>query len=438
MKEKGQLILFPHTAVVADNHLIIGGCDTVELAEEFGTPLYIFDEATLRHKCAEYRDGFSKHFHDSLICYACKAFISRALARIFNEEGLGLDVVSGGELSIAKSTGFPMERVYFNGNNKSRDELETAIDWGVGCIAVDNFHELSMLDELAPGIRDGERTKILIRISPGIDPHTHAHLKTGLIDSKFGFPLPLAEEAITEAMASSSLELAGLHYHIGSQILDLAPFKQAIDLALDFAADMDNKHGFKLKELNIGGGLGIAYTEEQQPPSVDMFAEAIANALKVKCNQLDIQPPRLIVEPGRSITGQAGVAIYTIGAVKDIEGVRKYVSVDGGMGDNIRPALYGAKYQAIVANRVEDQNRERVTVAGKFCESGDILISDIDLPALASGDILAVPCCGAYCLSMASNYNSSLKPAIVLVNDSDARLIQRRETYEDLMRCDMV
>lgn len=438
MKDKEQLPLFPHTAAVADNRLLIGGCDTVELAGEFGTPLYIFDEATLRQRCTEYRDEFNTRYHDSLVCYACKAFINRALARIFDEEGLGLDVVSGGELTIAKSAGFPMKRVYFNGSNKSGEELKAAMGWGVGCIVVDNFHELSMLSELAVGMHDAKRSKILIRISPGIDPHTHAHLKTGLIDSKFGFPLLLAEEAIIAVMESPFLELAGLHHHVGSQILDLAPFEQAIGLALDFAADMHSKHGIELKELNIGGGLGIAYDEEQQPPAVDVFAETLCNTITTKCGELGILPPRLIVEPGRSIIGQAGLAIYTVGAIKDIKGVRKYVSVDGGMGDNIRPALYGAEYKAIVANRVEGANRERVTVAGKFCESGDILIRDIDLPALASGDILAVPCCGAYCLSLASNYNTSLRPAIVMVKDGDARLIRRRETYDDLMRCDLV
>jgi len=431
------LILFPQTTTIADNRLVIGGCDAVGLADEFGTPLYIFDEATLRQKCAEYRDGFKKHYQDNLICYACKAFINRALARIFHEEGLGLDVVSGGELAIARSVDFPMERVYFNGNNKSREELQSAIDCGVGCIVVDNPHELSMLNKLASGSGDAKRIKILIRISPGIDPHTHTHLKTGLIDSKFGFPLPLAEQAIIEAMESPCLELAGLHYHIGSQILDLAPFEQAIVHALDFSTEMGSKHGFKLKELNIGGGLGIAYADEQQPPTVGLFSEAIANVIKTQCSNVGIQPPRLIVEPGRSIVGQAGVAIYTAGAIKDIEGVRKYVSVDGGMGDNIRPAMYGAEYNAVVANKVENGNRERVTVAGKYCESGDILISDIDLPMLSPGDIIAVPCCGAYCLSLASNYNSSLKPAIVLVKDGEARLIRRRETYEDLMRCDL-
>lgn len=430
-------MLFPQTTSVADNRLFIGGCDTTLLAESFGTPLYVFDDATLRQRCTAYRDGFSKHYQNSLVCYACKAFINRALVRIFHEEGLGLDVVSGGELAIARSVDFPMERVYFNGNNKSREELQSAIDCGVGCIVVDNPHELAMLSELASGSGDAKRTKILIRISPGIDPHTHAHLKTGLIDSKFGFPLPFAEEAVAEAMESPALELAGLHYHIGSQILDLAPFEQAIGHTLDFAAEMGSKHGFKLDELNIGGGLGIAYSDEQQPPTVDIFAETIANAIETKCGGLGIQPPRLIVEPGRSIVGQAGVAIYTVGAIKDIEGVRKYVSLDGGMGDNIRPALYGAEYDAVVANKVEDGNRERITLAGKFCESGDILISDIDLPELSPGDIIAVPCCGAYCLSLASNYNSSLKPAIVLVKEGDARLVRRRETHEDLMRCDI-
>jgi len=432
------LTLFPRTATVAGNHLIIGGCDTVDLAGEFGTPLYVFDETTLRQRCADYRDGFNKRYPDSLVCYACKAFINRALARIFDEEGLGLDVVSGGELAIARSAGFPMGRVYFNGNNKSRDELEAAIGSGVGCIVVDSFHELKMLGDIVPGSSSEKPLKILIRISPGIDPHTHAHLKTGLVDSKFGFPLPHAEKAIVEAMATPGLDLAGLHYHIGSQILDLAPFGQAAGLVLDFAADMASKHGFELKELSIGGGLGIAYSEGQQPPAVDAFAETIAGIITTKCGEFGIRPPRLVVEPGRSVVGQAGVVLYTVGAAKEIEGVRKYVSVDGGMGDNIRPALYGAEYDAVVASNVEGANSERVTLAGKFCESGDILIRDVELPALSPGDIIALPCCGAYCLSLASNYNSSPRPAIVLVGDGAARLIRRRETYEDLMRCDLV
>jgi len=430
------LRLFPQTTQVEKNHLVIGGCHTGELASEFGTPLYIFDEVTLRGKCAEYREGFAQRYPNSLVIYACKAFINRALAQLFKEEGLGLDVVSAGELAIAKSVGFPMAQVYFNGNNKSRQELELAMGWGVRRIVVDNSYELSLLDEVAreAGVRQG----VLLRLSPGVDPHTHAHLTTGAIDSKFGFPMAQAEEALTEVMSSSSFELIGIHFHIGSQIFDLSPYKQAIEIVLDFAAKMGSKHGFKLKELSTGGGLAIAYTEDTPSPATSEFAEAITATLIEKIEALGLEPPRLIVEPGRSIVGGAGVALYTVGAIKEIAGVRKYVSVDGGIADNIRPALYGAKYEAIVANKVADENLERVTVAGKFCQSGDILIQDIHLPKLEPGDVIAVPCCGAYCLSMASNYNASLKPAIVLVKDGKARLIRRRESYEDLMNCDII
>ena len=430
------LRLFPQTTQVEKNHLFIGGCDAVALAGEFGTPLYVFDETTLRGKCAEYRGEFAQRYPDSLVIYACKAFINRALAQLFEEEGLGLDVVSGGELAITKSAGFPMGRVYFNGNNKSRQELELAIGWGVERIVVDNFYELSLLNEIAK--EAGTRQEILLRLSPGVDPHTHAHLTTGAIDSKFGFPMAQAEEALTSAMSSSFTELIGIHFHIGSQIFELSPYKQAIEVVLDFAAEMRNKYGFKLEELSTGGGLAIAYTEDSPSPTIGEFAEAIASTLSLMSEKLGLEPPRLIAEPGRSIVGQAGVALYTVGAIKEITGVRKYISVDGGIADNIRPALYGAKYGAIVANKVADENLERVTVAGKFCQSGDILIQDIDLPKLEPGDIIAVPCCGAYCLSMASNYNASLKPAIVLVKDGKARLIRRRESYEDLMNYDII
>ena len=430
------LRLFPQTTQVEKNHLVIGGCDVGELASEFGTPLYIFDEVTLRGKCAEYREGFAQRYPNSLMIYACKAFINRALAQLFKEEGLGLDVVSAGELAIAKSVGFPMAQVYFNGNNKSRQELELAMGWGVRRIVVDNSYELSLLDDIAR--KAGARQGILLRLSPGVDPHTHAHLTTGIIDSKFGFPLAQAEEALTRVMSSSSFELIGIHFHIGSQIFELAPYKQAIEIVLDFAAKMGSKHGFKLKELSIGGGLAITYTEDSPAPTIGEFAEAITATLLEKNEALGLEPPRLIVEPGKSIVGPAGVALYTVGAIKEIPGVRKYVSVDGGIADNIRPALYGAKYEAIVANKVADENLERVTVAGKLCQSGDILIKDIDLPKLEPGDIIAMPCCGAYCLSMASNYNASLKPAIVLVKDRKARLIRRRESYEDLMNCDII
>jgi len=431
-----RISLFPQTAQVEKNHLIIGGCDTVALVNEFGTPLYVFDEATLRGKCAKYRKEFSQRYPDTLIIYACKAFINRALAQIFKEEGLGLDVASDGELTIAKSVDFPMERIYFNGNNKSRQELELATRWGVGRIIVDNFYELSLLEDVAK--EAGVRQDIFLRLSPGVDPHTHAYLTTGAQESKFGFPMAQAEEAITRAISSSFLELIGLHFHLGSQIFELESYREAIGIVLRFAAEMTSKYGFKFEEFSPGGGLGIAYTEDSPAPTIAEFAEVIASNLVDKAKELDLEPPRLIVEPGRSIVGPAGVALYSVGATKEIPGLGKYASVDGGMADNIRPALYGSRYEAVVANKAEDQDWERVTIAGRFCESGDILIKDIDLPKLEPGDIIAIPGSGAYCLSMASNYNASLKPAIVLVRDGMARLIRRRQSYEDLMSHDII
>ena len=415
---------------------MIGGCDAVALAAEFGTPLYVFDELTLRGKCAEFRDEFASRHPGSLVAYACKAFINRALAQVFKEEGLGLDVASGGELSIARSVDFPMEKVHFNGNGKSQSELRLAIECGVSRVVVDNFDELSLLSRVAAeaGVRQG----ILLRLSPGVDPHTHEYIATGVVDSKFGFPRVQAGEAVAQAVASSSLELKGLHFHIGSQILEFEPYRKAIAIVMRLAAEMGREHGFALAELSTGGGLGIAYSEDSPAPTVAEFAQAIATSLREEAEALDVEPPRLIVEPGRSIVGQAGVAVYTVGSTKDVPGVRRYVSVDGGMADNIRPALYQARYEAVVANKVQGEDSELVTIAGKFCESGDILIRDIELPRIEPGDIIAVPCCGAYCLAMASHYNAALAPAVVLVKDGRARLIRRRESYDDLMSHDLI
>ncbi|MFA5366794.1 MAG: diaminopimelate decarboxylase [Dehalococcoidia bacterium] len=433
------LKLFPSTAKVNKGRLTIGGCDTVALVKEFGTPLYIFDEAALRGRCSEYRKAFQKRYPDSTISYACKAYINKALAQLFNEEGLSLDAVSAGEIAIAKEMGFPMRRVYFNGNNKSRAELEEAVAWGVKYIIVDNFHELSMLNEVAKAAK--VRQDILLRLSPGIDPHTHAYLTTGNVDSKFGFLMRQAGDAVSKAMSSKWLNLVGLHFHIGSQLFDLKPYLKSIKVVVDFAAAMKRDNGFEMRMLVTGGGLGIAYLSEHEPPSVDDFAETITSNVIKRCKAAKLELPHLVVEPGRSIVGQAGVALYTVGAIKEIEGVRKYVLVDGGMSDNIRPSLYGAKYEAIIANKAGESGKaktETVTIGGKYCESGDILISDIDMPKIETGDIIAVPCCGAYCLSMASNYNASLKPPIVLARDGKAKLIRRRETYKDLTKCDMV
>ncbi|MFW6125789.1 MAG: diaminopimelate decarboxylase [Chloroflexota bacterium] len=431
-----RISLFPHTAQVNErNQLVVGGCTMSALAREFGTPLYVFDESTLRSKCAEYREAFGRRYPDCLVAYACKAFINRALAQIFKEEGLGLDVASGGELFIGQSVGFPMGRVYFNGNNKSRSELELAVRSGVGRIVVDNLYELSLLTEVAA--KAGRSQGILLRVSPGVDPHTHAYIATGVVDSKFGFPMGQVEEAIARSMAGSSIRLHGIHFHIGSQIFELEAYRKAVAVVVGLAAEMNPKHGFLLEEVSTGGGLAISYTEESAAPGVEEFADTVTSSLLDEGKEHGMKPPRLVVEPGRSMVGQAGVALYTAGAVKGIPSVRKYVSVDGGMADNIRPALYQAQYRAVVADRVEGDT-ERVTIAGKFCESGDILIRDIDLPEIGPGDVIAVPCCGAYCQAMASNYNAALAPAIVLVKDGNARLIRRRQTYNDLVSHDVV
>jgi diaminopimelate decarboxylase len=430
------LAILPHTAQVNNNdHLLIGGCDVVGLAQEFGTPLYVFDEATLHQRCAEYRQEFGSRYPNSAVIYACKAFINRSLAQILKEEGLGLDVVSAGELAIAKSVDFPLDRVYFHGNNKTREELELALEGGVGRIVVDNLYELSLLNEVAG--RAGVVQDILLRLTPGIDPHTHRYIATGAIDSKFGFPLAQAEEALAWALEAENLNSIGLHVHLGSLIRELEPYHKAVEIVLEFAAKMRNKFGFELLEFSPGGGFAVQYTLDIPAPATADYAEAITSTLLGRAKELGLAPPKLVVEPGRAIVGRAGVALYRVGATKDIPGIRKYVFIDGGMGDNIRPALYGSKYEAIVANKAMDENVEVVTIAGRFCESGDVLIRDIGLPKVVPGDIIAVPVSGAYSLPMASNYNASLRPAIVLVKEGKAKLIRRRETYEDLMRCDL-
>ena len=436
-EQVSRIPLFPLTAEVNDQgHLMIGDCDTVELAAEFGTPLYLFDEFSLRSQCAEFKTEFGQRYADTTVIYACKAFINKALLLLLKQEGLGLDVVSGGELGFAHSVGFPLDKVYFHGNNKSAEEISLALEWGVGHIVVDNFHELKMLGEIARG--KGYRPDILLRISPGVDPHTHKYTITGNVDSKFGFPLSIGEEAVVAAMSMPEINLLGLHFHIGSQIAETEPYQQAIGFILNFAAEMKQKHGFELRELDVGGGVAIQYTLDFPVPPVSVYGEAIASNIIGRCQKLKLVLPRLIIEPGRSIVGRAGVALYEIGAVKEIPDIRCYVCVDGGMGDNIRPALYGAKLEAVIANRMRAKEAGKYTIAGKFCESGDILIRDISLPQPVSGDILAVPGCGAYSIPQSSNYNAFFLPAIVLVKDGKARPIRRRETLEDLTRCDLV
>jgi diaminopimelate decarboxylase len=431
-----KLVLLPSTAEVNNKgHLLIGGCDAIELAAEFGTPLYVFDELGIRNKCAEFKREFGSRYADTTVIYSAKAFINQALARLLNEEGLGLDVISAGEMSIARSAAFPMDRVCFPGNNKSAEELRLALEWGVGRIVVDNFHELELLGEIAE--ERGANPDILLRLSPGVDPHTHNYIVTGNLDSKFGVPMADAEEALTTALSMPQIKLRGLHFHIGSQIAELEPYQQAIDIVLGFAAKMKNKHGFEMEELSIGGGFAVQYTLDSPVPPISAWAEALTSNISIGSRMLGLAQPRLVVEPGRAIVAQSGVALYTVGVIKDIPGVRRYVSVDGGMADNIRPALYGARHEVVAANKVGEKETEKVTIAGKFCESGDIIIKDAKLPPLAVGDILAVADCGAYAIPLASNYNAALKPAIVLVKEGKARLIRKRETFDDLTRHDL-
>jgi len=434
-----ELAPFPLTAEVNNQgHLVIGGCDVVDLANEFGTPLYLFDEQTLRHKCREFKGEFCKYYPDTLVIYASKAFLNKALALIFKEEGLGLDVVSGGELSIAHSVDFPLDKVYFHGNNKTPEELNLALDLGVGRIVVDNFYELELLNKLAK--ERGISQDILLRLTPGVDPHTHQYTTTGTIESKFGFPLATgqAEEAVNQALSASNLNLLGFHFHLGSPVSEVQPYELAIELILRFTQEMGKKFDLNLSEFDIGGGFAVPYTLDSKVPTIADYAGALTGKLNSLISGLGLSRPRLIIEPGRAIVGQAGVAIYKVGAIKEIPGVKKYVCVDGGMSDNIRPALYGAEYEALVANKALETERDMVTIAGKLCESGDILVKDINLAPAHSGDIMAIPVCGAYSIPLASNYNALPRPAIVMVKESRAHLIRRRETYQDLMNLDLI
>jgi diaminopimelate decarboxylase len=436
-EKQPRISLFPASAVInAKNHLEITECDTVDLASGFGTPLYVFDETALRSKCNEFKSEFNKYYAHTKIIYAGKAFLDEAVAIILKEEDIGLDVVSIGEAGIGRSVAYPMGKVYFHGNNKSAPELAQALKWGIGRIVVDNFYELELLNEIAREMKC--KPDILLRLAPGVDPHTHKYLSTGVVDSKFGFPLSQGGGAVSRALSMPNLNLIGLHCHIGSSIFEVAPYIEAIDHMLSFASEMKQKYEFSLKEFDIGGGYPVQYTVDCPAPPITAFAQAISVKIGSKCKELEMELPVLIVEPGRSIVARSGFALYTVGAIKDIPGIRRYVSVDGGMGDNIRPAIYGSRYEALVANKAGDPDMEKVTIAGKFCESGDILIQDIMLPVLQPGDILAVPVCGAYCIPMASNYNASLKPAIVMLKDGKARLVRRRETLTDLVRNDLI
>jgi diaminopimelate decarboxylase len=430
-----RMAVFPQTAEVNQkDHLIIGGCDTVELAREFGTPLYIFDETEIRSRCREFKTEFGRRYPKTTVSYSPKAFMAKAMIKLVEQEGLDLDVVSDGELAFARATGFPADRIHFAGNNKSAEELELAVKEGIGHIVVDNLPELDMLIKIA-GRR---KVNILLRLNPGVDPHTHKYTTTGIADSKFGLPKADWDEAVTTALAAKNLNVDGLHFHIGSGLFEYEPYLKSLDVVLEYAAAIRDKYGFQTKLLSIGGGFGAQYVVAAVPPPVADFAEAIVNSFNARCRELKLETPQLMIEPGRKIVATAGVAIYTVGVIKNIPGIRTYVSVDGGMGDNIRQPMYGAVQEAILANRATAKDTNTVTISGKYCESGDVLIKEIELPEVKAGDILAVAGSGAYCVPLSSNYNAAFRPAIIFVRDGPARLIRRRETLEDLTRRDLI
>lgn len=418
-------------------HLEIGGCDTVNLAREFGTPLYVLDELAFRENCRVYRRSFTEKYGGKVL-YAGKSLLTLAVCRLVEEEGLSMDVVSGGELYTAVKAGFPAERVYFHGNNKSAEELRFALDVKVGCYMVDNLYELEMLDRLA-GER-GVKADIALRVTPGIEAHTHEYIKTGQNDSKFGLVIEngQAMEGVRRALALENIVLRGLHCHIGSQIFEVESYAHTAEIMMNFTRQVKEETGYAVEELNLGGGFGIYYAEGDVPGLVEEYADIVMNAVRQKAKEYKLPVPRVLVEPGRSISGPAGVTLYTVGAVKNIPGIRKYVSVDGGMGDNPRPALYQSRYEACVANRAGEEPQEIYSIAGKCCESGDMLIWDIGLPKVKPGDVLAVSCTGAYTYSMSSNYNRLPRPAMVLVKEGQAEVIVKRETYADLIRNDVI
>ena len=424
------------TKINEAGNLEIGGCDLVKLAEKFGTPLYVIDEKTLRTVCADYKEAFKKYPKVNMM-FASKALCTMGISAILFSEGFGFDVVSAGEIYTVYKAGVDMAKVLFNGNNKSVDELSLALKLGVGRISVDNFFELSLLNEIAKSYN--KTADILLRITPGIECHTHEYIQTGHLDSKFGFDLTQIDEAVGLILNEyKNLNLHGLHAHIGSQIFETSIYGDEIEILVKEIARLDEKFGIKLNEINAGGGLGVKYTDNDCPPSVYTIADIIINRLNECIEKYKINPPSLFIEPGRSVISTAGVTLYTIGSSKQVPKGKKYVAVDGGMADNPRPSMYGAEYFAQIANKASDEPVKNVTIAGRFCESGDILIKDIKLPELEEGDILCVYNTGAYNYSMASNYNRVQKPAMVLVNNSQSDMIVMRETLDDLISHDEI
>ncbi len=428
-------LIYPHTTVHnAAGHLEIGGCDVVDLAHEFGTPLFIYDEQSLRDQCRAYHKAFAALTDCYEIVYASKAFSCRAMCELVAQEDLSLDVATGGELAVAVTAAFPAGRIYFHGNNKSVPEIEAGLDADIGHFVIDSFEEIERIEAAAAA--RGRVQDVLVRVTPGVRPNTHDYVQTGQQDSKFGLGLAdgRAEEAVRRIHGAAHLELVGVHAHIGSQIFELDSYRREVEVLFVAIDEWRRDFGFECRLFNIGGGLGIRYTTADMPSSIAEFAEVSVTAVREGAARHGMTMPRLLVEPGRSIAGKAAVTAYTIGTVKVIPGVRTYVAVDGGMSDNLRPMLYDSRYEAMVASKAEQPATEIVTIAGKHCESGDVLIRDIHIAPPAPGDILVTPGTGAYGYAMANNYNAQPRPAVVLVRDGRAQVIIERETWADVLR----
>lgn len=425
------------TSKVVNNELNIGGVGVQELREKFSTPLYVMDQTLLEENMAIFRDNFKSDKFKTEVIYASKAFLAVAMAQLVNRNGLSMDVVSGGELFTAIKAGFPMEKLYFHGNNKTYDELELAIDNNLGTIIVDNPLELHRLNEICAD--KNKKAKVLLRVNPGIDAHTHEYIQTSKFSSKFGESIFDEEifNIIKEFLNSENVILEGFHCHVGSQIFDEKPFFGAIDVMFKFAKEVEEKTGFASKVINLGGGFGIYYSEEDNPIALQDFVTRMISDLEIKKEEYGLSVEQVNIEPGRSIVANSGTTIYTVGGVKDTFSGKKYIFVDGGMTDNIRPALYQAKYEGVIANKMLETPTLCATVAGKCCESGDVLIHDSYFAEAVDGDILAIASTGAYNYSMSSNYNRIIKPAVVFVKDGKAQLVVKRETYDDLVRNDL-
>ena len=417
-----------------DGHLKLNKVDLVALAGKYGTPLYVMDEDYMRSQCRRYLEAFKSRYENTEVLFASKAFLMKAMAALVRQEGLSIDVVSGSELALALSSGMKPENIHFHGNNKSAEEITQGLKAGIGRFIVDNFDELDLMDGLAG--KAGVKAHIMLRLAPGVEAHTHKYIQTGQTDSKFGLGIAdgRADEALDMALSKKNIALHGFHCHIGSQIFDIEAYRLAVQKMVAFAAQAKKRTGFVMKELNLGGGLGVRYTEKDEPSSIEQLAEVITSTVKAEVAKHKMPLPKLMVEPGRSIVGEAGITLYTVGAIKEIPGIRTYASVDGGMTDNPRVALYQAEYDAIVANKANRKPSKLYSIAGNACESGDMLIWNINLPELEAGDTLAVLTTGAYNYIMSSHYNMHPKPPVVFVRGGRAQLVARRETYADIMR----